>query len=483
MKDSSHEAAGPAVNPRNLLPVLFLAALAALVIYLRLHFISLPLDNDEGVYAYIANFMNRHYLPYRDIFDHKPPGIYFIYKLAMNLFGSDAGGIRFFAALYTAAALIAVYFAAARLKDGRAKYAAALFFAACQGSVMLQGINANTETFLSLPLALAVFFAAKGEKENFRMLAMSGLMLAISSMIKESAAPAFILALVYMALKKYPVKKIACFITGFIVPFVIAALWLARFGILGDFIKCCVLFNFWYMASGLAIGARIEPRFLVEYGILIIAAVYAAFGSEDNRDGINMSFIILAGALAGIILQKGIWPHSYICACAPLCICAGLAANKLRAARAAALVALFLILSYALNWPYYFMNTLDVSKAQFNTPRFAESKLMAEKINSIKKPGQTLFVYFAQPEVYFLTGIRAPGRYLSMFDWNVLYDEAGVNAELKDVYYSKPDYMIIYKKSLFTFASMLPYYRPIVEGKELVLYVKIDNALKKPLLK
>jgi len=477
-----------AADIKKFFPVIFIAAIAAAVMFMRLRFISLPLDNDEGTYAYIANFMNSHYMPYRDIFDHKPPFIYFIYSAAMDLFGRDAYAIRFFAAVYVAAAAAAVFMAASRIKGGFSKYAAALFFTACQGSVMLQGINANTETFLCLPLALAAYFAAKGADEKPFMLASSGFMLGTACLIKETAAPVFILVFIYMAVKKYPLKKMFFFTAGFILPFIFTALWLAHEAIFTDFIKCGILYNFWYLTGGNTARAGVDTRFFVQYGGLLIVSILAAVAGK-NKEGENIGLLILSGMAAGIMLQKGMWAHNYVGLCAPLALAAGFAIDRLsregKKGMAAAVAAsvILLVLAVGPNLRYYSMDALDVSATQFRTTRFAESRLMAERINAVKKPGQTLFVYFAQPEIYFLTGIKAPGRYVNMFDWNAAYDEKGVNDELKAVYYSRPDYLVLYKKSLFTFASMLPYYRLEMQGDELELLVKKDDAAKKDAVK
>jgi 4-amino-4-deoxy-L-arabinose transferase-like glycosyltransferase len=483
------------VDFKNFFPIIFIVAIAAVVMFMRLHFISLPLDNDEGTYAYIANFMNSHYMPYRDIFDHKPPGIYFIYRAAIGIFGRDAEGIRFFTALYCAVSAVAVYFAAARMDKNRAKYMATLFFAACQGSVLLQGINSNTETFVSLPVALAMFFAAKGKEEKSVMLSLSGLFLGVADLIKPIVLPCFILMLIYMVIKKFELKKTASFIAGFFAPFAATTVWLIAGGIFGDCVKSLFNVNSWYMTKGTPWPLRIEPRFLVEFGVLLAASVLLAFipkknNSGSGKSGTEISLVLLAGAIAGIILQKGTYPHYYLCVMAPLCVCAGIYAENISDLKArfhyaapAAMIALFLAVFAADNLGFYKMNILDVSVGQFGTTRFAESSLMAGRINSIKKPGQTLFVYFAQPEIYFLTGMKAPGRYVNMFDWNVVFDEKGVNDELKAAYYLRPDYLVLYKKSLFTFASMLPYYRLEMDGKSLALFVKKDDAAKKGAVK
>src|SRR3989304_6048980 len=79
-------------NP-NLGLVIALAALAALGLAFRAGALDLPLDRDEGAYAYIGSKLIHGTVPYRDAFDHKPPGVYFFYALA-TLGPDTVTGIR-----------------------------------------------------------------------------------------------------------------------------------------------------------------------------------------------------------------------------------------------------------------------------------------------------------------------------------------------------------------------------------------------------
>ena len=51
------------------------AVTVALFALLRAPFLSLPLERDEGEYAYIAQRLAAGDVPYRDAFDQKPPAV------------------------------------------------------------------------------------------------------------------------------------------------------------------------------------------------------------------------------------------------------------------------------------------------------------------------------------------------------------------------------------------------------------------------
>ena len=72
---------------------------------LRAPFLSLPLERDEGEYAYVAWRMLEGEVPYRDAFDQKPPGVFLAYLGAFSLLGRSTEAIHLFAHLNQAPCL------------------------------------------------------------------------------------------------------------------------------------------------------------------------------------------------------------------------------------------------------------------------------------------------------------------------------------------------------------------------------------------
>ena len=89
--------------------IVALAAITLFAVALRLPHLGLPLDRDEGEYAYAAWRLLEGGLPYRDAFDLKSPGIYGLYALALALFGHGVEAIRLLAAIFVAGTVLAVY--------------------------------------------------------------------------------------------------------------------------------------------------------------------------------------------------------------------------------------------------------------------------------------------------------------------------------------------------------------------------------------
>ncbi|MBI5078715.1 glycosyltransferase family 39 protein, partial [Candidatus Saganbacteria bacterium] len=124
---------------------------------LRVPFLQEPLERDEGLYGYMGQRILAGELPYRDVFDHKPPAVYYIYAGIIKVFGSSLFSIRAAAAVYslfTTAAIFGVGFLLMGLNGG---LLSAFLYALFSGGPLIQGASANTEAFMVLPMVLALW--------------------------------------------------------------------------------------------------------------------------------------------------------------------------------------------------------------------------------------------------------------------------------------------------------------------------------------
>src|SRR5690242_15181215 len=64
--------------------------------------LNIPLERDEGEYAYIAWRLDYHELPYRDWTDQKPPVVFWLYRLALALPFPDVASIHLLALVISA---------------------------------------------------------------------------------------------------------------------------------------------------------------------------------------------------------------------------------------------------------------------------------------------------------------------------------------------------------------------------------------------
>jgi hypothetical protein len=149
----------PSVRDRTALLLLLL-----LGVFLRLPtFGRALLSDDEAIYAATADAMAQGNVLYRDVVDHKPPAIYFIYRAGMALFGpySTHGAHLFVVLAVLATALLLRGVARIGWGGREGTTAAGLFLVFSTTWHDYDALAANCELFLLLPQAAAAWLALR----------------------------------------------------------------------------------------------------------------------------------------------------------------------------------------------------------------------------------------------------------------------------------------------------------------------------------
>src|SRR5437588_568756 len=92
-----------------------LTVLLVLVVRVRLR--EMPLERDEGEYAYAGQLILQGIPPYKEAYNMKLPGTYAAYAVIMGLFGQSPAGIHFGLMLINVASIVMVFLLGRRLLD------------------------------------------------------------------------------------------------------------------------------------------------------------------------------------------------------------------------------------------------------------------------------------------------------------------------------------------------------------------------------
>ncbi len=176
-----------ALRWRQFALVAVLAATCLLPFLLSLRFLGEPFDRDEGAYITVAQGMLDGKVPYRDLFDHKPPLVYGWYAAVVGPFGPDREAVRLAGAAVLAFSGLAVFWCGRWMFSARAGAIAALAFAGSTGIAVLEP-NVNTEAFMIMPLtaSLAAFVMA-ARTGRVGWLAAAGALCAAATLTKTVA--------------------------------------------------------------------------------------------------------------------------------------------------------------------------------------------------------------------------------------------------------------------------------------------------------
>jgi 4-amino-4-deoxy-L-arabinose transferase-like glycosyltransferase len=223
------------------------------------------LSDDEAIYAVVAREMLSGRALYRDVVDHKPPLIYFIYALTQAIGGPRGGMVVLH--LVTIAVVLATALLLSRLvrefaalpSDSRAPWWAAFLYAVFTTTLLpFDALAANCELFMMLPLTASVlFFLRAATNLRARPLLLSGLLVGLAALCKYQALVQWILygaVLVMTHRRRLPRAILAAAVVGAGAALALGAA-IATFAALGslDPAYFWFRFNFAYIKTGFSL--------------------------------------------------------------------------------------------------------------------------------------------------------------------------------------------------------------------------------------
>jgi hypothetical protein len=136
-----------------------LAVLFVLIVRVRLR--ELPLERDEGEYAYAGQLILQGVPPYKEAYNMKLPGTYAAYAVIMAVFGQSPSGIRLGLTLVNAVSIVLVFRLGRRLLDEAAGVSAAAAFALLSLSPSVLGLAAHATHFVLLAALCGIWLLVK----------------------------------------------------------------------------------------------------------------------------------------------------------------------------------------------------------------------------------------------------------------------------------------------------------------------------------
>jgi hypothetical protein len=295
------------------------------------------MSDDEAIYAVVAREMLAGQALYRDVIDHKPPGIYVVYEATQAIAGPTGGMLLLHALLIltvwaTGLLLCRVVRESsdAPASDQRAPWLAALFWIVFTTTLVdVDALAANCELFMMLPVvgSVVAFVTARSPTR----LILAGALVGIGMLFKYQAGiqlPLYAVAWVAANRANPRCAVLGLFALGVGVAIPIAGTMgvLAACGTLSE-ARFWFLFNFSYINAGPALGEMLVRGFvraglIVGSGALLYGlAIRGAFvirGSRFGRFAIGWAIVsVFAVGVGGRFFG-----HYFHQLTAPLCVLA-----------------------------------------------------------------------------------------------------------------------------------------------------------------
>jgi hypothetical protein len=163
------------------------------VIVCRLRLLSVPLERDEGEYAYVGQQLLHGIPPFVSIYHVKLPGIYAGYALVMAVFGQTCEGIHLGLMCINLLTGLMLYLIAKRIFNPVIAAYAASVFLVINLSRTIFGFTANAEQFVLLPAMFGIWIlleaiALADSKQKIRsglFFFLSGFMMGLAYLMKQ----------------------------------------------------------------------------------------------------------------------------------------------------------------------------------------------------------------------------------------------------------------------------------------------------------
>jgi len=169
-------------------PHLFaMAPVIALFIWYRVPILGQVIcDTDISGIIYSGWGLSEGLLPYKDIFETKPPGTYFLFALIIKIFGINILPLNIFGIIWATLGLFALFILTSKLVDAKAGLFAAMAYSIVSASDFFNGICPNYETWAITPglFGLVLFLIAMESPKANLPAYFAGVLLALSVSMK-----------------------------------------------------------------------------------------------------------------------------------------------------------------------------------------------------------------------------------------------------------------------------------------------------------
>lgn len=470
----------------------WLIGLLTLIIVLRIPTFFEPYNyGDEMIYLTLGQGIRQGIPLYSGIYDNKPPLLYLTAALAGNLFWFKAA-----LALFNLLSIIIFFKITEAVFNKKYNFQklATFIFAIFTTIPLFEGVTANAENFMMLPVLLA-FYILLAKNNNKINLLFSGILFGIAALYKIPASFELPVILVYwLIISDFEIKTIKIIIKkyflvaiGFLIPIIISFIWFYLQGDLNSYIKAAFLQNIGYISS-FRPGDANKPFIIRNAPLLIRAAIVLAglillwfFHKKTNKQFVLMSTWVLF-ALFAITLSERPYPHYLLQAIAPISLLlANLFTDKTinQTFSIIPLAIAFFVPFYYKFWiypvtPYYvrFINFASgkISRQDYfsnfssTTPRNYE---IADFLSKSTTTDQKVFVWDPDaPAIYALSRRLPPLKFVVPYHIN---DYSNIDELIDQINKNQPKIIII------TSFQPIPQLLEIIK-KDYILINQIDNA-------
>ena len=439
----------------TLLPLAAMGAVILLTMVARIRLLSVPLERDEGEYAYMGQLMLHGVAPYGAAANMKLPGTSAAYALIMAIFGQTISGIHFGFLLVNLGSVVLIFFLAKRWFGLAAGFSAAAAYAVLSIGASVMGIWAHATHFVVLAaLAATLLLVHWGESGNLRILAASGLLFGIAFLMKQPGILFAAFGGLYVIRYRHNLaRNVIIFSAAVLLPFGVTCLLLWWAGVFGRFWFWVFSYARQYVSmlplrAGMgAFRTTAGQIFDENWAIVVLAAAGLATGlrMKQHRAATGTVAVFLACSFLAVCPGLYFRKHYFVVLLPALALLVGALAATARNLVLWAIAAA-LVFTMAAQSDYLFQaSPLEVSRASYQSNPFPEAIPLAAYIRDRTNPADRIAVIGSEPEIYFYANRQSATPYIYMYSLMEPQPYAArMQAEfIHDVESASPKYLVL----------------------------------------
>jgi len=447
-QDSESDAAGRAEpaseRPRISRPVAFAIVAAVILLFaaIRWRLREMPLERDEGEYAYAGQLILQGIPPYQLAYNMKLPGTYAVYAAMLRVFGSTPAGIHVGLLLVNGFTTLLIYFLARRRYGRLGSVTAAASYALLSTSEAALGLSGHATHFVVLAAVPGVLLLlAARETNGWKKYFAGGLCMGLAFVMKQPGAVFILFGAQEIAWnawqetaerKKLPVRLFT-YGAGAAIPYLLTCAWLYRSGVFDRFWFWTFSYARQYAATtgireGFGFFKDIVPQlFLAAPLVWLFAAagLWVLFKEKRFRAMLSLESSLLFWSFVGTSAGLYYRPHYFILMIPAVCLLAGRAMEWISGelakpgrkkalvfVPAAVFVAAYGLALYVQHGVFFEMSPAGVIRFKYGGNPFPEAIEFGKYIKAHTEPDARIAVIGSEPEIYFYADRHSATGYI-----------------------------------------------------------------------
>ena len=454
---------------------LSLFVILLIITKLRFPFLEIPLERDEGAYAYMAQLLLEGVPPYTQAYSLYFPGVFIIYALTFLILGQTIFAIHFCLLVATLITIVIIFLIGKKLFDPLTGIISGATFGLLGLNPYAQGLFSHGEPFTMLFICSGVYLLLLSiDSENKILFLWSGLFFGLGLLIKQNVFVFIGLPIVYLCwslLKKPRLKRkfyldaIFYFTFGYFIPLAVFFIFCLITGSLEQMF-------FWTfimpteMTPALSISRAVYQFKILTLPIIKSSPLFfgvAAIGllsplwDKSSRLAVLFIAIFLVFSFFTMSLVFYFRAHYFLCLFPATALLTGVGfysmnnlIKKISLRRINPIIPavfVFIFFSYSIfDQRKFFFQTKpeEVSRIIYGNNPFPESLVIANYIKEHSSPSDKIAILGSEPQILFYADRVSASKHIFMYYLmgNHLHALSMQKEAMADIELSKPPILI-----------------------------------------